>query len=145
MYFTWTWGHILGPCELSIFSSLLKIFNLWDWNLLGMWFSLGIFREVKTFTWYTETPERCCNLMVIVWPRLSRANYLEWCLCRKRKAQEEEEEEEKKKLQKEWDKNYEVSCWSPSVHRTDQERNLILWCPLLLYGYSYKASCARLV
>jgi len=31
------------------------------------------------------------------------------CLCRKRKAQEEEEEEVKKKLQKEWDKNYEVS------------------------------------
>jgi len=27
---------------------------------------------------------------------------------RKRKAQEEEEEEVKKKLQKEWDKNYEV-------------------------------------
>lgn len=30
-------------------------------------------------------------------------------MCRKRKAQEEEEEEVKKKLQKEWDKNYEVS------------------------------------
>jgi len=30
------------------------------------------------------------------------------CLRRKRKAQEEEEEEQKKKLQKEWDKNYEV-------------------------------------
>jgi len=30
--------------------------------------------------------------------------------CRKRKAQEEEEEEIKKKVQKEWDKNYEVSC-----------------------------------
>jgi hypothetical protein len=27
---------------------------------------------------------------------------------RKRKAQEEEEEEQKKKIQKEWDKNYEV-------------------------------------
>lgn len=30
-------------------------------------------------------------------------------MYRKRKAQEEEEEEVKKKLQKEWDKNYEVS------------------------------------
>jgi len=29
-------------------------------------------------------------------------------LDRKRKAQEEVEEEEKKKIQKEWDKNYEV-------------------------------------
>jgi len=32
------------------------------------------------------------------------------CLLRKRKAVEEEEDEQKKKIQKEWDKNYEVSC-----------------------------------
>lgn len=30
-------------------------------------------------------------------------------IFRKRKAQEEEEEEQRKKVQKEWDKNYEVS------------------------------------
>ena len=33
-------------------------------------------------------------------------------IFRKRKAQEEEEDEQKKKIQKEWDKNYEVcSRW----------------------------------